>query len=80
MTEQKQIEKFVDSVLDDKALDWEVALVDLNLATHSWNIEFEVPNGPEVLITVPQGTPHDMKRTIEAQIDEEIERVKAHRH
>ena len=80
MTEQKQIEKFVESVLDDRDLDWDVALVELNLATHTWNIEFEVPNGPEVLITVPQGAAQDMKRVIAAQVDEEIDRVKAHRH
>ena len=79
MTEQKQMEKFIESALDDHDLDWEVALVELNMATHSWNIELEVPNGPEVLITIPQGPPGDMKRIIKAQIDEEVDRVKAHR-
>ena len=80
MTEQKQIEKFVESVLKNRDLDWDVALVELNVATHSWNIEFEVPDGPEVLIAVPQGSADEMKQTIKQQIDEEIERVKAHKH
>lgn len=80
MTEQKQIEKFVNSALDDRGLDWELALVELNMATHAWHIEFEVPDGPEVLITIPQGSTQDMKRAIEQQFDEEVERVKSHKH
>jgi hypothetical protein len=80
MTEQKQIEKFVNSALDDRDLDWEVALVEFNQASHSWNIEMEVPDGPEVLITIPHGTPDEMKRAVKEQMDEEVERVKAHRH
>lgn len=80
MTEQKQIEKFLESVLDKRDLDWEVALVELNQATRSWNIELEVPEGPEVLISVPQGSSNEMKHTIEQQIDEEIDRVKTHKH
>ena len=79
MTEQKQIEKFVNSALNDRDLDWELALVEFNQASHSWNIEFEVPDGPEVLITVPHGTPHEMKQAVEQQMDEEVERVKAHK-
>jgi hypothetical protein len=80
MNEQKQIEKFIESVLKDRDLDWDVALVELNLATHAWDIEFEVPDGPEVLIAVPQGSADEMKQAIKQQIDEEIERVKAHKH
>jgi hypothetical protein len=79
MTEEKQIEKFVDSVLKKRDLDWEVALVEFNPATHSWNIEFEVPDGPEVLITVPHASPGEMKTTVEQQIDEEIDRVDSHK-
>lgn len=79
MEEQKQIEKFVMSALDDRDLDWELALVEFSPATHSWNIEFEVPNGPEVLISVPHGTPHEMKQVVEQQMDEEVERVKSHK-
>jgi hypothetical protein len=79
MTEQKQIEKFVNSALKDRDLDWELALVEFNQAAHSWNIELEVPDGPEVLITIPHASPNDMKRTVEEQMDEEVERVKAHK-
>lgn len=79
MTEQKQIEKFVNAALDSRDLDWELAMVEFSPATHSWNIEFEVPDGPEVLITVPQGSAQDLKRVIEEQFDEEVARVKAHR-
>ena len=78
MTEQRQIEKAVESVLKSRDLDWDVALVELNIATHSWNVEFEVPNGPEVLIIIPQGSASEMKRAIEEQVDEEIPRVKSH--
>ena len=59
---------------------WTLALVEFNQAAHNWNIEFEVPDGPEVLITVPHGTPHDMKLAVEQQMDEEVERVKSHKH
>lgn len=80
MAEQKQVEKFIESALKDKDLDWDVALVELNMATHAWDIELEVPDGPEVLISIPQGSADEMKKTIKNQIDEEIERVKAHKH
>ncbi len=80
MDEQKQIEKTVEAVLDSRDLDWDLALVEMNTATHSWNIELEVPNGPEVLIIIPKNPANGMKHAIEAQIDEEILRVKAHQH
>jgi len=79
MTEEKQVEKIVDDVLDKKNLDWEVAMVEQKIPTHSWNIEFEVPDGHEILISVPQGTPAAMKKSIEDQIEEELARLKSHR-
>ena len=80
MTDQKQIEKLIESALKAKDLDWEVALVALNPATHCWDVEFEVPDGPEVLLSIPQGDADDMKKFIKQQIDEEIERVDSHKH
>lgn len=79
MTEEKQVEKIVDDVLDKKDLDWEVALVELNIPTRSWHIEFEVPDGHEILISVSQGTPAAMKKSIEDQIEGEMARLKSHR-
>ena len=76
MRDQKALEKETQAILARKHLDWIVAFVDENKADGAWEIELEVPDGPELILSVPPGSKHDMKLSLEKQVDEELQRLK----
>jgi hypothetical protein len=79
MTEREQVEKAVDAVFSDKRLDWVIALIEENRASGTWAVEVEIPNGPELILSVPKGSLREMKQSVRQQAEEEIDRLSMHR-
>ena len=78
MTHKEEIEVQTKAVLSEKNLDWIVAFVEENKAAGLWEIELEVPNGPELILSIPLGSKQQMKMFLEQQVEEEMQRVKMH--
>jgi hypothetical protein len=79
MTDKQLVEKAAYAVLEKKRLNWVIAMIAENSPARAWDIEVEVPQGPELIFSVPKGTEREMKDSISRQIEEELERLKVHR-
>ena len=75
MDEKHQIEKTAGEVFKKLRLDWVVASVEDNRLARTWDVEVQVPGGSELILTVPHGTPDEIKKALRAQTEEEMERL-----
>ena len=75
MTEKQQVDKIVTEVFSKNKLEWVIASVEENKPARTWDIEVEVPDGPELLFSVPKGSPQEMKEFVKQQVEEEIDRL-----
>lgn len=78
MDEKQQIEKLANEIFLKKRLDWEIASVEENRPSHSWEIEVQVPDGHEMILSVPKGSLQEIKESLRQQTEEEIVRLKSH--
>ena len=75
MDEKHLVEKTASDVFKKLRLDWVVASVEDNHLSHTWEVEVQVPGGSELILTVPHGTPDEVKKALRAQTEEEMDRL-----
>jgi len=79
MDEKHQVEKTATDVFNKLRLNWIVASVELNRQTHAWDVEVQVPDGSELILSVPNGSPREIKNALMQQAEEELDRLSSHR-
>jgi hypothetical protein len=75
MTERQQVEKIAGEVFHKEGLRWTIASVLENRTSHAWDIEVQTPEGRELILSIPNGSPKEIKQAIRAQTEEEMERL-----
>ena len=75
MDEKHQVEKTAGDVFKKLRLNWVVASVEDNHLAHSWDVEVQVPGGTELILTIPHGSPDEIKKALRAQTEEEMYRL-----
>jgi hypothetical protein len=78
MDEKHQVEKTASEVFSRMRLKWVVAAVQENRETRSWDVEVQVPDGSELILSVPHGSPKEIKQALIQQAEEEEERLSSH--
>ena len=76
MTEKQQVEKIASEVFAKERLHWTIASVEENKIAHLWEIEVQTPDGRELILSVPIGSPREVKDSIRQQAEEEMDRLK----
>ena len=79
MDEKQLVEKAAGDVFSRMRLDWVVAAVRENLPSRTWDVEVQVPNGSELILCVPFGSPREIKKALLQQTEEEMDRLSSHR-
>ena len=79
MDEKHQVEKTAEEVFARMRLDWVIAAVRQNLPSQTWDVEVQVPDGLELILCVPFGSPREIKKALIQQAEEEEERLSSHR-
>jgi len=79
MDERHQVEKTAGDVFSMMRLKWVVAAVQENRETHTWDVEVQVPDGSELILSIPHGSPKEIKKALIAQTEEEMDRLSSHR-
>ena len=78
MDEKHQIEKTANDVFEKLRLKWVVAAVQENRESHGWDVEVQVPDGSELILSIPHGSPREIKNALIQQAEEEIDRLSSH--
>ena len=76
MDEKHLVEKTANDIFNRMKLKWVVAAVEDNHQSHAWDVEVQVPNGSELILSIPHGSLHDIKEAILQQTEEEMDRLK----
>ena len=79
MDEKHLVEKTAEGVFSRMRLDWVVAAVRENLRSQTWDVEVQVPDGSELILCVPFGSPREIKKALLQQTEEEMDRLSSHR-
>lgn len=79
MDEKHLVEKTASDVFSRMRLDWVVAAVRENLRSQTWDVEVQVPDGSELILCVPFGSPRELKQALLQQTEEEMDRLSSHR-
>jgi len=79
MDEKQQVEKTATDVFNKLRLKWVVASVEQDRHSHEWAVEVQVPEGSELILTVPNGTPREIKNALMEQAEEEMDRLSSHK-
>ena len=78
MDEKHQIEKTAGDVFTKMRLDWVVASVAENRQSHAWDVEVQAADGSELILSIPHGSPREIKQALIQQAEEEIDRLSSH--
>jgi hypothetical protein len=78
MTDKQQVETMASAVFSTSRLDWVIASVEEDKASRTWNIEVQTPDGRELILSVPQGSPKEVRSSITQQTEEEMDRLHSH--
>lgn len=79
MDERHQVEKTAAEVFAKLRLDWVVAAVQENRLSHTWEVEVQAADGAELILSIPHGSPRDIKKALRQQTEEEMDRLSSHR-
>ena len=79
MDEKHLVEKTATEVFSRMRLKWVVAVVQENRPSQTWDVEVQVPDGSELILSVPFGSPRQIKKALIQQAEEEEERLSSHR-
>jgi hypothetical protein len=74
-TERQQVEKLAGEVFHKEGLRWTIASVTENRAAHAWDIEVQTPEGRELILSIPDGSPKELKHSLREQTEEEMDRL-----
>ena len=74
-TDRQQVEKIAAEVFHKEGLRWTIASVAENRASHAWDVEVQTPEGRELILSIPDGSPKETKQAIRAQTEEEMDRL-----
>ena len=73
LTDKHQVEKIAGEVFHKEGLRWTIASV---AANHSaWDIEVQTPEGRELILSIPDGSPKEIKHAVREQTEEEMDRL-----
>lgn len=78
MDEKHQIEKTANDVFTKLRLKWIVASVEENRQSHEWDVEVQAADGSELLLSIPHGSPREIKKALMQQAEEEMDRLSSH--
>ena len=78
MTERQQVEKIASEVFHKEGLRWTIASIAENKTSHTWDIEVQTPEGRELILSIRDGSPKEIKQAIRDQTEEEMERLHIH--
>ena len=78
MDEKHLVEKTASDVFSKMRLKWVVAAVQENIPSQTWDVEVQVPDGSELILCVPFGSPREIKKALIQQAEEEEERLSSH--
>jgi hypothetical protein len=79
MDEKHLVEKTATEVFSWMRLKWVVAAVQENRGSQSWDVEVQVPDGSELILSISHGSPRQIKKALIQQAEEEEDRLSSHR-
>ena len=75
MDEKHLVEKTASDIFKKMRLDWVVASVEDNHVAHTWDVEVQVPGRSDLILTIPHGSGGELKKALQEQIEEEMDRL-----